>query len=214
MKNFNMNTPPVPAPARRGFTLIELLVVITIIAILAGLLLPVGARIMQKAALARVESELSRVDLAIKNYKGTKGFYPPDNPNDVTRNQLYYELVGCTRVNDTNYVTLDGAASINPGLLGVSGILNANGMTDDASPAKAFLTEIKPNQYASSGTVRFLGVTVAGPSTAMIGELNPFRYNSSHPTNNVNSFDLWVDVNVGGKIYRVDNWSSTPQILP
>ncbi|MCU0788173.1 MAG: type II secretion system GspH family protein, partial [Verrucomicrobia bacterium] len=66
-------------PARPAFTLIELLVVISIIAILAGILLPAAMGVKNKAALKRVEGELGRVEQAIATYKIDKGFYPPDN---------------------------------------------------------------------------------------------------------------------------------------
>ena len=40
--------------------------------------------------------------------------------------------------------------------------------------------------------------------------LNPWRYNSSSPTNNPNSFDLWIELNLGGKTFLVCNWSKQP----
>jgi prepilin-type N-terminal cleavage/methylation domain-containing protein len=43
--------------------------------------------------------------------------------------------------------------------------------------------------------------------------LNPWRYVSSSPTNNATSYDLWVDLSIKGKIYRVSNWSRQPQVL-
>jgi hypothetical protein len=48
----------------------------------------------------------------------------------------------------------------------------------------------------------------------MIGKITPFSYNSSKPTHNVNSFDLWVDVKIGGKTNRINNWSAQPEIVP
>jgi hypothetical protein len=38
--------------------------------------------------------------------------------------------------------------------------------------------------------------------------MNPFRYNSANPTNSPNSFDLWVDLSISGKITRINNWST------
>jgi len=38
---------------------------------------------------------------------------------------------------------------------------------------------------------------------------NPWRYNSSNPRYNPKSYDLWIDVTVGGKTNRVCNWSDT-----
>ena len=43
--------------------------------------------------------------------------------------------------------------------------------------------------------------------------LNPWRYNSSHPTHNQATYDLWVDVIVDGKTNRISNWSDKPDIV-
>jgi hypothetical protein len=43
--------------------------------------------------------------------------------------------------------------------------------------------------------------------------LNPWRYVSTNPTNNVGRFDLWVDLVIGPNVYRVSNWRTNPQQL-
>ena len=62
----------------RGFTLIELLVVIAIIAILAALLLPTVSGAKAKANVARCQSNLREIDLALGMYAADHGCYPPD----------------------------------------------------------------------------------------------------------------------------------------
>ena len=44
-------------------------------------------------------------------------------------------------------------------------------------------------------------------------KINPYRYNSSSPTNNPRSYDLWIDVLIGGKINRISNWSEQPIVF-
>ncbi len=65
------------APGRpRAFTLVELLVVISIIAVLAGLLLPVLAGMKKKAKIVLARSEMSNLATAIKAYEAEYNRFP------------------------------------------------------------------------------------------------------------------------------------------
>jgi prepilin-type N-terminal cleavage/methylation domain-containing protein len=210
-----------------AFTLIELLVVIAIIAILAAMVFPIINRVSINQTKAVARTQLNYLDTAIKAYQAKYGFYPPDNPNDPRTAPLYYELVG-TRLT-TNvpavYLTLDGVSQIDPLTLnstfGLTGLANSSSQlkaSDEGRVATTFLKDLKPNQVepnlsVASTAVRFI-VCTAGPEAPGAPGLSRFRYNSSHPTNNPNSFDLWVDLFYGGKTNRLSNWTTEPQLVP
>jgi prepilin-type N-terminal cleavage/methylation domain-containing protein len=224
-----------PMHYSRAFTLIEMLVVIAIIGILASLLLVITPGISKTKKLKVARTELAQVETAIETYKSKLGFYPPDNPksifspNGFITNQLYFELLGTVATNGS-YITRDGSAQISPSdmlaLFGVNGFANSSGTaksTDESVAATSFIKNLRPNQIGSlNGQTNILLVCsipwsddlnnqlLTSPTTG----LNPWRYNSSHPTNNPNSFDLWVDIIINGKTNRISNWSKDAQIVP
>ena len=206
-----------------GFTLIELLVVIAIIALLAAMIFPVLGAVNKVKIRSRTQAELTQIETAIESYKIKQGHYPPDNGGYWTTNQLFFELLGTT-LNNGVYKTLDGSCQINASAVSntfqnVAGFVNCTrgGGGDEGGVATAFLNALKPDQIAEldSGAKVLVGPVVwpAGyyqpmpmPPAKVVG-LNPWCYNASHPTNNPSTYDLWIDVMVGGKTNRISNWS-------
>jgi prepilin-type N-terminal cleavage/methylation domain-containing protein len=214
---------------RRAFTLIELLVVLVIIGILAALIYSTldASYVPRKKAVAR--AQLQQIATAINAYHARLGFYPPDNPNNPAMNQLYFELLGTTnngtaKLGATNWVTLDRSAQISSNdissVFGVTGFANTSPRAhsdDQFAAATSFLGSLYPNQVGSidpinSPHIKILVCPVEWPADVIPvpipgTQLNPWRYNSSHPVNNPGSYDLWVDLVIRGKTYRIGNWN-------
>jgi prepilin-type N-terminal cleavage/methylation domain-containing protein len=217
---------------RRGFTLIEMLIVVAIMVVLASLTFPILGAVKRNMIRTRARGSLVQTQTAIEAYKDKFGHYPPDNGGLYSTNQLYYELLGTTNVpaSPAYYQMLDGSAIIrNPDVhtafVNVSGFINCcrPGNADDAPTGMSFIKEggLKANQF---GKMSFNGIecTVMGvaldgplalPTTSNGQRFNPWCYNSSNPVHNPKSFDLWIDVYVGGKTNRICNWSDEPFLV-
>jgi prepilin-type N-terminal cleavage/methylation domain-containing protein len=215
---------------QEAFTLIELLVVIAIIALLASMIFPVTQAVTRQKMRAVARAGVSQLEVAIESYKAKTGVYPPADTNNPALNPLFYELGGTKLDNAGVYTTKDGSAQINaadvPKTFGtVGGFINSikGAGDDDAAKAENFLKAIKSTQVLAVNNlssappiITVLGASLDGPIafTNPTGtRINPWRYNSSTPTNNPKTFDLWIDIIIGGKTNRISNWTKQPQVL-
>ncbi len=159
--------------------------------------------------------------------------------NTVT-NQLFYELTG-TVYQGGVFTSNQGGQGLNRQIcrkfFGVDGIQNT---VKESSKAKSFI-ELGASDFGQITTgdqvpVNLLLSPVRWPARPLAGVdsrgrnledyrpvksqnpalrlLNPFQYRSSGRDRfNQASFDLWVDVPIRGKIYRISNWSQQPKVI-
>jgi prepilin-type N-terminal cleavage/methylation domain-containing protein len=227
---------------RAAFTLIELLVVISIIAVLAGLILGIGGVVGQKKTIARAQAQMHKLEMAIETYKSKMGFYPPSsvysladrtNPtitvNRAARNPLFYELTGTVLSETGSYVNIFGdmltSAQVNS-YFNMMGFANAANSRDEAqnfcpTVSSDELGNINTGSNPLASPVWVFVLPADGPLAFQSQERGgkqrwvvPWCYDASS-TNRMNaeSYDLWIDIVLGGKTNRICNWSDSPLIL-
>jgi prepilin-type N-terminal cleavage/methylation domain-containing protein len=231
MRNpFNITLLSPKARARSAFTLIELLTVIAVIAIIAALLFPAFNIVKRKSIINQATSERTALETAIENYHSKYGFYPPGNANPALclTNQLYYELLGTTVTNGSTFTTLDNSSMVSNSpsavimnYFGVTGFMNCTrGTGEDKVSAQNYLPNLKPGQIAQiagDGVHVIVTAVDSGTYAPMAGfatlngysKANPWRY--VYPgVNNPNSYDLYLQIIVGGQTNLICNWKDQP----
>jgi len=217
---------------RRGFTLVELLVVIAIMAILAALITSLAGTVARKKTIARAQAEMGKLETTIEAYKAKMGFYPPGNGQTALEgpqrpsaavNQLFYELTGTVFNGSTRFTNVLGEAiSTNSmgSFFGVTGFVNSS---TDPREVVNFYRSLKSDELGNRNTVnapvRIFVLPVEGPRGVYFQDadghwVTPWFYDASSANRfNADSYDLWIDIILGGKTNRICNWSDQPLIV-
>jgi prepilin-type N-terminal cleavage/methylation domain-containing protein len=219
---------------RQAFSLIELLTVISIIGILLAIGVGASGIAGRKMRESRLRAELNAYATAIESYKAAFGHYPPDNNRNGTNvnpavNQLYYELVGTISTNrGQSYRTADRQTWTDTETFqqtfNVQGIVNS--VQWPTTRPRSFLPSVKQEQRKEvklshqANAVEILVTAVDWPTKwannpafsppydkdPKLKGVNPWRYVSTHPTNNPEGFDLWAEFVVGNQWRVIGNW--------
>ena len=200
------------------------------------------ARLSQtKALLHNISTAIDSYQADIGSFPPDAQFR--DGTINTATNQLYYELTGSVFNNQASYRSLSGSELIRRetinGFFGVDGFQNVARQENEVkgyldvrgsqvgvlsqNPEVRVLTApipwpIKPMQGAYQNVLgqniameNLRPVKSANPNVARI---NPWQYRSSGLNRfNQQSYDLWADIVIGTKVYRVNNWSSTPKVF-
>lgn len=193
-----------------AFTLIEMLMVIAIIGILAAITIAVYGLAGDQAKRKRVQAQLVQLETAIQSFHAKHGVYPTDGQFAPNLNGLYYELTGATwdgtvwyEGDDTNR-----ADRVDESVFGLGGFINSakRGQTvQNFLPGVVKTVEVAPNAKMLSVPVDW-PANYPNPPIPGRPTLNVWRYNSSHPVHNKNSYDLWAEIVLRGKLIRISNW--------
>ena len=206
ISNGRLRGPSSGPRVHRAFTLVELMMVISIIALLAALIVWGASVAGDKKVRARVNTEMEGIKLAIDGFHKKHGFYPPGNVNPALAgtNQLFYELTGTVHANNATSFkdmlgdTIDSATIKNT--FGVDGFVNSAEARNDLN----FMPGLRPDGYGQipNSSVRVLTFPYRGAVAGFV----PWHYNPASPEHNPDSYDLWVEVQIGKNIVTLGNW--------
>ncbi len=205
------------------------MVVVAVIAIIAGLTLPVVRGVLEKKAKAMVTAQKDDLNVKIQAYHAKYNSYPLDNPTNTRVSPLFYELMGSTydhtpippqyRMEDTVVSEL-----MVQKYFGQDGLRNVTQLADKNDPQapkfERFIQSMKANDFRAVSNpdgveIRLLRVPVKDEDIYMVTAsdntlFNAWHYRATNPVNNQGKFDLWAEFEVGGSRYRVSNWEPNP----
>ncbi len=174
-----------------GFTLLELLVVIAIIMFLAGITIPVVSSVQTSAKRGVTSAQISQLELALKQFESDFGVFPPDS---YTTSDTVISIGGVSIPRDDDLNTGSKCLIF---FLGSKFTFSATSFNDIYGP----YIEFKRSQITGTG-VDFADDTGSITITGVNGTREVFQYkdpfgtryysyDSSSPSNNTASFDIW-----------------------
>lgn len=160
----------------KGFTLIEVIVVAAIIAILAGILVPVIFNQIDEAKKTRALADCKSISTAVMLFRKDLGKWPNQFPDDCTQSYLTLESAGTNPVNNAD----DWQVGLNSINLSVLFNLSANQICYNNKIALNYLAQDTPDPWNNKyvvNAVNFAGINPvwvisAGPNGCLDTTVN------------------------------------------
>ena len=185
-----------------------------------------------KAELSSYVNAIETYKMETGEYPPDNGLMRTINPTPTNEyktrlglNPLYYELTGAVFTNQggaARYKLVADGTEIKVSDLtqafNVNGLRNSARVRNDIdykgfNVKRGQIAELNPTPMVNNTPgIRILAVPVPGPFTlegVNKAKVNPWFYDSSSTNrNNKNTFDLWAEIEVGGKVQTIGNWKN------
>lgn len=162
---------------RTGFTLVELLMVVAIIAVLAGLLIPLIGYAKTAAKVAKCEAQLGTVKAALAVFKDANGFYPQTGFETVFVNPA----AGSSK---EKYLTVGQRSDVNT-VSGTKGALNSSSWDSAASILLQALQTVDRDNFRDPNALRD---PFTGGGTPKVIRYRPAKFYPLRPADS----ELWL----------------------
>jgi prepilin-type N-terminal cleavage/methylation domain-containing protein len=184
--------------SKAGFTLIELLIVIVIMMFLAGITVPIVSSIQTNAKKGVTSAQISQLGIALKQFESDFGVFPPDSYT-LSDTAITIGGIAIPRDDDLSSGTNSKSRCL-VFFLGSKFIFSSTNFTATYGPYIEFkrsqLSQVSGADFSDGETISYISVDGINGLSNVYEYKDPFgtnnySYDSSSPSNNTASFDIY-----------------------